>query len=461
VSLRARIAGAAGVAVAAVVIAGAVIVYVAVRSELRGEIDRGLRAQAAFFGARPPDARGRRPPRGGPTDRPPTGRPGPGQGPPPPFGGPRGYTQFVGPDGQATRPRDEAAPLPVSRRALAIARSGSGSDESDAHVAGIHLRLLTSGVGGGGAVQIARPLTEVDHELGRILLVLVVVVVGGIALAAGLGALVARTALEPISRFTRRTETLTAAPDPSQRMEVAGRDELARLARSFNAALEALEQSVDAQRHLVADASHELRTPIASLRANIQVLDEADRLPPEELAKLRADVVEELDELTALVADVVELARGADGRAELDDVRLDEVVSALVERARRRSGDVEFRTSLEPVLVRAAAERITRAVSNLLDNARKWSAGGGLVEIDLAGGTLSVRDHGPGFPPEALPHVFDRFYRAAEARGLPGSGLGLAIVRQAAEMHGGFAEALNAPGGGAMVRVSFGPPIPT
>jgi two-component system sensor histidine kinase MprB len=244
-------------------------------------------------------------------------------------------------------------------------------------------------------------------------------------------------------------------------MEVAGRDELARLARSFNAALEALEQSVDAQRHLVADASHELRTPIASLRANIQVLDEADRLPPEELAKLRADVVEELDELTALVADVVELARGADGRAELDDVRLDEVVSALVERARRRSGDVEFRTSLEPVLVRGSAERITRAVSNLLDNARKWSAGGGLVEVDLAGGTLSVRDHGPGFPPEALPQVFDRFYRAAEARGLPGSGLGLAIVRQAAEMHGGFAEALNAPGGGAMVRVSFGPPIPT
>ena len=150
----------------------------------------------------------------------------------------------------------------------------------------------------------------------------------------------ARTALAPIARFTRRTEAVAADPDPSQRMEVVGSDELSRLAASFNATLDALERSVEAQRQLVADASHELRTPLASLRANVQVLEEADRLPAGELAALRADIVSELDELTALVADVVELARGAKSAAVVDDVRLDEIVAAGVERARGRAGEL-------------------------------------------------------------------------------------------------------------------------
>jgi two-component system sensor histidine kinase MprB len=219
---------------------------------------------------------------------------------------------------------------------------------------------------------------------------------------------------------------------------------------------------VEAQRQLVADASHELRTPIASLRANIQTLGEADRLPLSEREALRADVVAELDELTALVADVVELARGTAPGELTDEVRLDEIVAAVVDRARTRTaGRLDFDVRTEPTVVRGDPGRINRAVSNLVDNAVKWSPPGRAVELSLAEGALTVRDHGPGFDDRDLPRVFERFYRADGARGLPGSGLGLAIVRQAAEAHGGSAEAANAPGGGALLRVSFGPVLST
>jgi two-component system sensor histidine kinase MprB len=154
---------------------------------------------------------------------------------------------------------------------------------------------------------------------------------------------------------------------------------------------------------------------------------------------------------------VMELARRSKPGEMLDDVRLDLIVSAQVERAQRRAGDaVEFQAQIEPTVVSGEPERISRAVSNLLDNARRWSPPGGLVEVVLRDGTLSVRDHGPGFDQDDLPRVFERFFRSDRARALPGSGLGLAIVRQAAEAHGGLAEAANAPGGGALVRVRFG-----
>jgi two-component system sensor histidine kinase MprB len=301
-------------------------------------------------------------------------------------------------------------------------------------------------------------MDEVDNVLKRVLLILLFMAGGGIALGVVMGGGVARAALAPVRRFTSGTERIAASGDVSRRMEVEGDDELARLARSFNATLDELERSVAAQRHLVADAGHELRTPIASLRANIQLLEDSDRLPPEELAALRTDIVSELDELTTLVADIVELARGSKpSEAEVDDVRLDIVVSQLVERTRRRAGaQVSFDLDLEPTLLRGQQERIARAVSNLLDNARKWSPPGGLIEIKLHDGELSVRDHGLGFADDDLPHVFDRFFRSDRARAMPGSGLGLAIVRQAAEAGGGWALASNAPGGGALVRVNFG-----
>jgi two-component system, OmpR family, sensor histidine kinase MprB len=450
VTLRARIAAAAGLAVALAVIGVAAAVYLGVRGQLRGEVDESLRERTeAVVEFRGPDA----PPIGGPEGPPGLPRPRPA-----PFGGPEGYVQLVLPDGRAlSRPGGEGQ-LPVEARAREIATQGSGSYLTDMTVDGVHLRVLTEALPRAGALQVARPLDEVDRQLDRVLLVLVFVGAGGVALGAGLGALVARTALAPIDRFTRRTEQLAADPDPSERMEVGGGEELARLARSFNSTLDALERSVEAQRQLVADASHELRTPIASLRANIQTLGEAERLPAHEREALHADVVAELDELTALVADVVELARGAAAGEMTGEVRLDEIVDAVAERARARAGNgTELRVRTEPTLVRGDPGRIHRAVSNLVDNALKWSPPGEPVELSLSDGALTVRDHGPGFADGDLPRVFERFYRADGARGLPGSGLGLAIVRQAAEAHGGSAEAANAPGGGALLRVSFGP----
>jgi two-component system, OmpR family, sensor histidine kinase MprB len=454
-TLRTRIAAVASVSVALAVLGAAIGLYVAVRSDLRGEVDSALRARARSFAALGVPPRG-----GGPQDGPPPGRPGSVQ--PAPFGAASGYVQLISPQGQLYVPGGQGASptrIALSASDRALARSGSGSALTDRSVKGTQLRVLTVGTGAAGAVMIARPLTEVEHELSRLLLILALIGAGGIVLAALLGTVVARTALTPIARFTRNTETLTGNLDLSRRLEVRGRDELGRLAESFNGTLDALERSVGAQRQLIADASHELRTPMSSLRANVQILGEAERLGAQEQEGLRADIVAELDELTALVGDVVELARGAEREGAAEDVRLDELVHSAVQTARRR-GDLRFELQLEPTLVRGHADRIARAVSNLLDNARKWSSGSGTVEVRLADGVLEVRDHGPGFAEADLPLVFERFYRARDARGLPGSGLGLAIVRQAAEACGGFADARNAPGGGALLRVGFGVPLP-
>jgi two-component system sensor histidine kinase MprB len=466
VSLRVRIAAVASLAVALAVVVAAVSLYLAVRSDLGRQIDESLSQRARIFAAAAALSPGSPAPRFR-TDAPPRGGLRGGFPPiqPARFGGASGYVQFITPQGKIAVPGGQGSSptIPLSASDRTIAARGSGRAMSDRTVRGTHLRVLTVGTRSAGAVLIARPLTEVDHELNRILLILLVVGLAGIAIAALLGALVARTALGPIARFTRRTESLTGEMDLSQRLDVDGRDELARLARSFNATLDALESSLAAQRQLIADASHELRTPIASLRANIQILEDARRLPPAEQDSLRADIIDELDELTALVSDVVELARGASGgsisdRSAREDVRLDEIVADAVARARRR-GELRYEVDLQPTIVRGEAEQINRAVSNVLENARKWSPPQGLVEVTLKDGVVIVRDHGPGFEEQELAQVFERFYRAKAARKLPGSGLGLAIVRQAAEAHDGYARAANAPGGGGRLELSFGPPL--
>ncbi len=484
-TLRTRIAAVASLSVALAVLAAAIGLYVAVSSELHGQIDSSLQARAHTLSAHARNG-GPRPSGGGPPGgapggafggHAPGGAPGAGEAEgnaegfpnnvePEPFGAASGYVQFISPQGEVFVPGGQgSAPSKIALTAgdRAIAERGSGASLTDRNVAGTQLRVLTLGTTAGGAVMVAQPLTQVNNELSNVLLILALIGAGGVVLAALLGALVARTALAPIARFTERTEQLSGSLDLSHRLEVEGRDELARLAESFNGTLDALERSLQAQRHLIADASHELRTPISSLRANIQILAEAERLSPEEQASLRADIVAELDELTALVGDVVELARGGASDGSVDDVRLDEVVRDTVASARRRADrhdEIGFELALEPTIVRGQADRIGRAVSNLVDNARKWSPAGTSIEIALQNGVLSVRDHGPGFQEADLPFVFDRFYRARDARKLPGSGLGLAIVRQAAEACGGFVEAQNAPGGGALLRIGFGPVVP-
>ena len=263
-----------------------------------------------------------------------------------------------------------------------------------------------------------------------------------------------RTALAPVRRLTETTEAVSSTLDLSQRIETTGTDEVGRLAASFNRMLEALEGSVGAQRQLVADASHELRTPLTSLRVNIETLMRGDLLPSEDRARLGEDIVEQLGEMTVLIDEVVEVARGDEQSIEWESVPLDVIVAEVVDRARRNvpSIDIELRT--DTVVVRGDPARLERAVANLVDNACKWSPSGGRVDVTLdEAGELVVRDHGPGFAETDLPHVFDRFYRSRDSRSLPGSGLGLAIVRQVAEAHGGAVVAANAPDGGAILRL--------
>ncbi len=487
-SLRVRLGLAAGVAVAFAVIAVAVSAYAGTRSELLGQLDdtltslaqgmiagapglqhggkRAAQSQHAgepggqpgggfvggqFGGGRPSSCTGSDPDGGAGLDMPGAQ----------PFGGPTGVFTLVCAGGGTYNPRGQSEAIPVDARARATAASGQGQYFTDVTVNRIRLRVLVTGVGRAGALMVALPLTDVDRALASQRLLLGLIAAAGIALAALLGTLVARTALAPIARFTRQAEVIAARPEliERERLVVSGSDELARLARTFNATLDALAGSVQAQRNLVADASHELRTPIATVRANLQLLRDEQRLSPADRESLRSDTIEELDELTRLVADVVELARGTKLSGETGDVRLDQIAVEAIERARRRAPGVQFEVRLEPALVRGEGERIARAISNLLDNACKWSPPGALVEVKLQDGVLTVRDHGPGFKDEDLPFVFDRFHRAREARSKPGSGLGLAIVRQAADAHGGCAEAGNAPGGGALMKVSFGPSL--
>ena len=471
-SLRTRMVLVAGVAVAIAVIAVAAASYEGTRSELQGQVDKSLnsliktplsRIGLGPRGSRSPlpqSGRGASPPVDRDNDsRDPDGGLGIDQLPPQAFGGASGTFTLFKPDGARYVPPGQKYEIPSNSDIRELAETGRGQFFTNMRVNGTHIRVLATGIGHVGALAVALPLTTVDTALHRELVLLLLIGGGGILLAALFGFLVARTALAPIGRFTRQTERIASNPEriEHERLDVLGSDELARLATTFNRTLDALERAVEAQRNLVADASHELRTPIATIRANLQLMRDEALLSPEDRAALRADVIEELDELTALVGDVVELARGNKPSGAAGDVRIDEVVREAIERARRRAPGLTFQQVIEPTLVRGEADRISRAVTNLLDNASKWSPEGAVVEVTLHAGTLTVRDHGPGFKEEDLPFVFDRFFRSDRARAMPGSGLGLAIVRQAAESGGGWVAASNAPGGGALVRVNFGP----
>jgi two-component system sensor histidine kinase MprB len=466
-SLRRRIAVAAAVAVAAVAIAISVIGYVTTRSHLVSQLQGQLRTLAApsLQPHHGPAANGQGSSRpragGGDFDQPPSGGHEFHAPTPPQFGAARGYFQVVHPDGKPSRPAGESGPpLPVDARAVQIARRARGSSFTTATVRGQHLEILTVGDPfDHWAVQVALPLTSIDSVLNGLLLPYGLLIAGGVLLAGLLGLTISRTALAPIERFLHRTEDVTSALEHPRHLDETGPEELRRLAASFNRTLDALERSIEAQRNLIADASHELRTPIAALRSNIQIFLQSGRLPAEERQALQQSILAELDELTQVVANVVELARGSGPSAHREQVELDSLVYDAVERAHRRAPQIEFNVDLEPTLVQGVPDRISRAITNVIDNARKWSPPGGPIDVRLREGTLSVRDHGPGFDERDLPHVFDRFYRAADARRLPGSGLGLAIVRQTALAHGGNATALNAPDGGAVVQVGFGPPI--
>jgi two-component system sensor histidine kinase MprB len=467
VTLRRRLALLSALAVALAVLLASVLVYALVRDRLRDDIDHDLRQQADRVTQRlatapaPPGA-------GIPL------APAPGAGtartergdkyaltlPPPEPGGPEALAQVISPTGVVVTGPGTPIAIPVSSEDRSLAASGGQPRLEDAKSGDTDLRVLTEPLSGGTAIQVARSLEDTNHTLNTLILILAAVSAGGIAVAAALGPVVARAALAPAGEVSNAAEEVARTHDLTHRIEVRGDDELGRLAGSFNEMMAALERSEAAQRRLVADASHELRTPLAAIRTNIETLGRGDAFDPEERRRLVADVTQELEEMTDLVADVVELARAPGEDAVVrQDVALDELTRDAIERAERRARGIGFEASTGPSLVHADPQRVGRAISNMLDNAAKWSPPGGTVEVEVEGGRVTVRDHGPGFSDGDLDKVFDRFWRADEARGKPGSGLGLAIVQRVAEEHGGTARAWNAPDGGAVVSLEL-PELP-
>jgi two-component system sensor histidine kinase MprB len=451
VSFRRRITLVSAAAVAIAVVLASALTYLLSARELYGQVDTQLRDRAqplvARFDRLGPFAR-----LGAHRSTFPGIPPGPDQV--------RGYQQLIDSSGTILFDSSPTVKLPIGPETLSLAAHGGKPFFQDAHADGIHLRVLAEAMSRGYAAQLAQPLTDVDSALARLRLILVLLDIGGVALAALLGRLVAGAAVAPIRRLTQATEHVTRTQDLSSRIHPAGEDEIGRLAESFNAMLDALESSmnaldasVHAQRQLVADASHELRTPVTSLRTNIEILKQEPDMPAQERQRMLDDVVEQIEELTLLMNDLIELGRGEQPRSGSEDVRLDLIVEEAVERARRHSPDTPFEVELERVVLTGEPGRLARAVNNLIDNAVNYSPMGTPVEIAVYGNQLTVRDHGPGISAADLPHVFDRFYRGAEARGRPGSGLGLAIVRQVAEQHDGRVSAESAHGGGTLMRL--------
>jgi two-component system, OmpR family, sensor histidine kinase MprB len=309
-----------------------------------------------------------------------------------------------------------------------------------------HQRVLAQRIDNGSTLLLSKSLTPTDTVLRQLGTVLLIIGGVGVAIAAIAGGMVARAGLRPVRRLTDAAERV-ARTDDLRPIPVSGSDELASLTQSFNMMLRALAESRERQARLVTDAGHELRTPLTSLRTNVELLmaamaPGAPPLPESEMAGLRTDVIAQIEELSTLVGDLVDLTRDEAGNVVHEPVDMTEVIDRSLERVRRRRNDIEFDVDIIPWQVYGDSAGLSRAVLNLLDNAAKWSPSGERVrvrlrQVDATHAELIVADKGPGIAPQERRLVFERFYRSASARALPGSGLGLAIVKQVALKHGG------------------------
>jgi two-component system sensor histidine kinase MprB len=478
VTLRRRLTVAGGGAVFVALAVASLVIYFSVRSNLSDQIDVSLfqsaQAVALKWGAaqeaQPAGGKGAgfAPGKGAAARKLAVGKPPPPAGPL--FGSDTsGYFQVI--PNFATATRGEPATTGGPKSVLAHSPDGFvalvGQDAQvakgqlppyfrDVRYRGVAMRLYTTHLASSndGLVRTARPLTEANATIARVRWLLIGLTLGGALVAALLGRLAANAVLRPVRALAGAVGEVSATRDLGRRIPVSGRDELASLAADFNAMLAALDESQQAQQQLIADASHELRTPLTAHRTNIELLARPD-LPVEQRQRVLTAAVRTIGELSALVGDLIQAAR--DGRSvdARQPLALDELAAAAVERAQHRAPELRFESRLEPYQLVGARSRLERALDNVLDNAIKWSPAGGTVEVALVDGRLTVRDHGPGIGEADLPHVFDRFYRAAAARALPGSGLGLAIVKQTVEDHGGSVTVANTDGGGALLTLRF------
>ncbi len=365
------------------------------------------------------------------------------------------YTQIITSAGAVWAPRADLELLTPTQADLGVAFGSGDSFYSIARINGTRAMVYTAPLAPGLAMQVAEPLTGTDQEVASVGATLAALSALGVLVATVLGWAVAKTGLAPVGRLARVAEEVTLTGDPSRRVRVNRRDELGRLASSFNAMLSALQRSLEAQRRLVSDASHELRTPLASMRINVDLMAENPAMPAAERDEVLARVADQVTELSRLVAGVTDLARGELRPTERSPVQLDVVTSQALDAARRDWPKTEFGVDLDGSVVVGNADRIRVAIRNLLDNAAKFGPPEGPVAVRLRAGELTVRDHGPGIAPDDLPFIFDRFYRAPSSRAAPGAGLGLAVVLEIAHGHDGSVAAEPAPGGGTVFRLAL------
>ena len=443
-TLRRRLMLMSALAVGVTVALASLVCYLAMRSELRAQVDRRLRAQGELvqrIGAL----------RGGALPAPSRRA-----------GGPAEFSQVVAPDG-VVRDRQGGLAIAVASGDRAAAGGQGGVPFlSDRTADGVHLRVITVPIEGLGAVQLGRSLESVDAALGRLRIVLALLVLAGTAFAAALARLFARPVIRPISELTRAAEHIEATGDLGRRIGARGEDEVGRMAQRFDAMLDRVQASQAAQRRLVADASHELRTPVTSLRTNMEVLLAGAELEEGERRALLRDMVGQSEELSGLVGDLIELARGDEGDPPIEDVALDALVAEAVARARRHAPRrSRFRTELEPCVIagvpgpaRPRGQQRPRQRRGAQPARRRGRGRAARRRCSRSATTARGRRRTSSGSSSTTSSA------ARSGRAQQGSGLGLAIVRQVAEAHGATVEAANAPGGGLVVRLAFAPARP-
>ena len=319
---------------------------------------------------------------------------------------------------------------------------------------GVSYRILSVPIRRGGALQLGKDISDIESAKDGILLWLFVLGLLAIAASGSAGWFIARRTARPIQKLAAAAEHIAATRELTTTLEISGDSEVRQLAVSFNSMLGALRLSREQQQQLIQDASHELRTPLTSLRANSELL-ERENLDTETKNLILRDIRAEVDELAALTGELSSLASDQRLVEQLQIVNLGEAVEEVVDRACRRSGRIINLERKSPASIRVRPSQLDRAISNLIDNALKFSPLSGPVEVLVSDKRIEVCDHGPGISDADKPHIFDRFYRAVATRALPGSGLGLAIVKQFAADHDAKIEVADTLGGGATMIVQF------
>lgn len=366
---------------------------------------------------------------------------------------------LVSATGLTEAPAGQSVTLPTSTEEIAIARLQSDTIERTVAASnGVEYRAVTVPMSVANergvmyyAVTYARPIETLQSTLGSLWGVTAISGSLGILATTATALWAARAVLAPVKRLSTAVKNVTQT-DQLNPIRIYGRDDLGELTQSFNTMLRSLQQSREQQRQLIADAGHELRTPLTSMRTNIELLVADERsgmLPPGARSAILSDVAAQLGEFTALVGDLVALTRDDHLQRPHELLDLSDIVMASVARAQRRGPGIAFDVDTDRSQVMGDASTLERAITNLLDNAVKFSPTGGVVKVRLHRGVVTVIDSGPGIAEEDLPHIFDRFYRSDRARNTPGTGLGLSIVQHTVEAHGGTVKASNHPHGGA------------